>query len=84
MTTIFVDFNDVARPGCVVVRARMQPSGELPSLKAGSHVLLKEYGNDETYAAVVFRDTKTGAWLADLDAMAKTSETREGLAVAGK
>lgn len=83
MTTIFVDFNDLARPGCVVVRARMQPSGALPSLEAGAHVLLKEYGDDETYEAVVTRDTKTGAWLANLDAVAKNSETSGGLAVAG-
>ena len=83
MTTIFVDFNDLARPGCVVVHARMQPGGELPSLKAGSHVLLKEYGDDETYEAVVVKDPKTGAWLANLDAVAKTSETSGGLAVAG-
>lgn len=83
MTTIFVDFNDLARPGCIVVRARMQPSGELPSLKAGAHVFLKEYGDDETFEAVVARDPKTGAWLANLDAVAKNSETSGGLAVAG-
>lgn len=83
MTTIFVDFNDLARPGCVVVRARMQPSGQLPSLKAGSHVLLREYGDDETYEAVVAKDPKTGTWLANLDAVAKHSETSGGLAVAG-
>jgi hypothetical protein len=84
MTTIFVDFNDLARPGCVVLRARMQPNGELPSLQAGSHVLLTEYGSGETYAAVVLRDPKTGAWLANLDAMAKNSETPGGVAAAGK
>ena len=83
MTTIFVDFNDLARPGCVVVRARMQPSGELPSLKAGSHVLLKEYGDDEAYEAVLARDPKSGLWLADLDASQKHSKTSGGLAVAG-
>jgi hypothetical protein len=83
MTTIFVDFNDLARPGCVVVRARMQPSGQLPSLQTGSHVLLQEYGDDETYEAVVTRDPKTGAWLANMDAAAKRTETSGGMAVAG-
>lgn len=81
MTTIFVDFNDLARPGCVVVRARMQPSGELPRLKAGSHVLLKEYGDDETYEAVVAKDPQTGAWLADLDAAVRHSAATGAAAV---
>jgi hypothetical protein len=46
-------------------------------------VLLKEYGDDETYEAVVARDPTTGAWLANLDATAKHSENSGGLAVAG-
>ncbi len=81
MTTIFVDFNDLARPGCVVVRARMQPAGELPNLKPGSHVLLQEYGDDEAYEAVIARDPKTGAWLADMDAAATHSAASGATAV---
>jgi hypothetical protein len=46
-------------------------------------VLLQEYGDDETYEAVVARDPKTGAWLANMDAAAKRTETSGGMAVAG-
>jgi hypothetical protein len=67
MPTIYVDFNDLARPGCVVVHAQMQPDGQLPTVHPGTHVLVREYGDDDAFEAVIAQDT-TGALLADMDA----------------
>lgn len=56
--TLYVDPNDLLRPGVVAVRARMQPTGTLPlDLSDEERVLLREYGEGEaTEATLRFDD----------------------------
>jgi hypothetical protein len=71
MTTIYVDFNDLTRPGCVYLSEKMQPNGRLPHLSEGARVLLQEHGDDDAFEAIVGIDPKSRRWIADMDAAAK-------------